>query len=82
MATRDKIITRAECEYTHVCMNNRCIFRLQKVFGLQHFKQHVGFNEALNSAGVSYAEFPKFELVSKPHSVGISCRNFLGGDDE
>ena len=82
MVKTEQIISRTKCDYTHVCMNNRCVFRLQSVFGLNHFKQHVGMEEVLGIAGVSYAEYPDFELVSKSYGIGILCKDFLEGDDE
>ena len=82
MAKTEKIISRTQCDFTHVCLNNRCIFRLQSVFGLDHFRQHINASEVLDTAGVSYATYPRFELVSKPYGMGVLCKDFLGGDDE
>lgn len=77
-----KYITNLNCEYLEVCNNNSCILRLQAVFGLRRFQQHIGFEEALSKANVSYAHFPKIEFVNKVHGVGITCQDFIGSSDE
>ena len=79
---KQKIITHTDCEFTHKCTNNSCIFRLQNEFGLKYLQHNTNFEEALSKADASYASWPKFEVLVVSSGIGIACQDYIGSDNE